>query len=46
MSGKNMIVRQAVRAFCDRICLTALTALGKNDDKTFRTVTQIMFDAW
>jgi shikimate dehydrogenase len=46
MSGKNMIVRQAVRAFCDRICLTALTALGKNDDKTFSTVTQIMFDAW
>ena len=46
MNGKSMIVRQAVRAFCDRICLTALTALGKNDDETFRTVTEVMFNAW
>ena len=46
MNGKSMIVRQAVRAFCDRICLTALTARGKNDDETFRTVTEVMFDAW
>jgi hypothetical protein len=41
-----MIVRQAVRAFCKRICLPQLIELGKNDDETFRAVTEIMFRAW
>ena len=46
MTGKSMIVRQAARACCERICLTALTAVGKNDDEIFGTVTEAMFDAW
>jgi len=46
MNGKSMIVRQAVLAFCNRICLPQLIALGKNDDETFQAVTEIMFRAW
>jgi shikimate dehydrogenase len=46
MNGKSMIVCQAARAFCKRICLQELIALGKNDDETFRTVTEVMFRAW
>ncbi|HEX6801981.1 MAG TPA: shikimate dehydrogenase [Candidatus Binatia bacterium] len=43
MNGKSMIVHQAVRAFCKRICLQELIALGKNDDETFYLVTEAMF---
>ena len=46
MNGKNMIVRQAVLAFCKRICLPLLIELDKNDDETFRAVTEVMFSAW
>lgn len=46
MNGKSMIVRQAVRAFCQRICLRQLIELGKNDEATFQAVTEIMFRAW
>ena len=46
MNGKSMIVRQAVRAFCKRICRPQLIEIGKNDDETFQAVTEIMFRAW
>lgn len=46
MNGKSMIVRQAVLAFCRRICRPMLIELGKNQDETFRAVTEIMFRAW
>jgi shikimate dehydrogenase len=46
MNGKSMIVRQAVLAFCKRICLTQLIELGKNDGETLRAVTEVMFRAW
>ena len=46
MNGKSMIVRQAVRAFCKRICLRQLIDLGKDDGETFQAVTEIMFHAW
>jgi shikimate 5-dehydrogenase len=46
MNGQSMIVRQAVLAFCKRICLARLTELGKDDDATFQAVTEVMFNAW
>jgi shikimate 5-dehydrogenase len=46
MNGKSMIVHQAVRAFCKHVCLQQLIAIGKNDDETFHTVTEVMFRAW
>lgn len=46
MNGKSMIVRQAVLAFCKRICLRQLIDLGKDDGETFQAVTEIMFHAW
>jgi len=46
MNGKSMIVRQAVLAFCKRICRPLLSELGKNHDEAFRAVTEIMFRAW
>lgn len=45
MNGKSMIVRQAVRAF-RRICQPQLAQLGKDNDKTFAKVAEIMFRAW
>ena len=46
LNGANMIVRQAALAFCNRICLQQLIAMNKNDDETFRAVTEVMFRAW
>ncbi len=46
MNGKSMIVNQAVLAFCKHICRRQLIALGKNDEETFRKVTEVMFRAW
>jgi len=46
MNGRSMIVRQAVLAFCERICLTRLSEMGKNNKQTFQEVTEVMFGAW
>ncbi len=46
MNGKNMIVRQAVIAFCKRICQHQLTQLGKDNDATFNQVADVMYRAW
>ena len=46
INGKSMIVRQAVRAFCQRICQPQLTRLGKNNESTAAQVAEIMFRAW
>lgn len=46
MNGKNMIVRQAVLAFCKHICQAQLIELGKNNDETFHKVAEVMFRAW
>ena len=46
MNGKSMIVRQAVRSFCNHVCQTRLMETGQNDEKTFRLVTEVMFRAW
>jgi len=46
MNGKSMIVRQAVHAFCKRICLPRLIEFGKADDDTARVVAAVMFGAW
>ncbi len=46
MNGKNMIVRQAVIAFCKRICQPQLAHLGKDNDATFSQVADVMYRAW
>jgi shikimate dehydrogenase len=46
MNGKNMIVRQAVIAFCKRICQPQLAHLGKDNDATFSQVAEVMYRAW
>jgi shikimate dehydrogenase len=46
MNGKSMIVRQAVIAFCQRICQRQLAELGKDNAETFRQVAEIMYRAW
>lgn len=46
MNGKNMIVCQAVIAFCKRICQAQLAQLGRDNDATRAQVTQVMRRAW
>jgi hypothetical protein len=46
MNGKNMIVRQAVIAFCKRICQPQLAHLGRDNDATFSQVAEVMYRAW
>jgi shikimate dehydrogenase len=46
MNGKNMIVCQAVIAFCKRICQPQLAQLGKDNDATFSQVAEVMYRAW
>ena len=46
MNGKHMIIRQAVIAFCHRICQRQLAQLGKYDDATFAQVADVMYRAW
>ena len=46
MNGKNMIVCQAVIAFCKHICQTQLGQLGKDNDETFSQVADVMYRAW
>ena len=45
-NGKSMIVRQAVIAFCKRICQPQLAQLGKDNDATAAEVAGVMFRAW
>jgi len=46
MNGKHMIIRQAVIAFCQRICQRQLAQLGKANDATFAQVADVMYRAW
>ncbi len=46
MNGTSMIVRQAVRAFCQRICQPQLAQLRKDNDENFAKVAETMFRAW
>jgi shikimate 5-dehydrogenase len=46
MNGKNMIVCQAVNAFCKRICQSQLASLGMNNEKSFRQIAEVMYRAW
>ena len=46
MNGKNMIVCQAVLAFCRRICRQQLQSLGKDTPVTQREVAEVMFANW
>jgi shikimate dehydrogenase len=46
MNGKNMIVCQAVIAFCRRVCRRQLQSLGKDTPGTQREVTEVMFASW
>jgi len=46
MNGKNMIVCQAVIAFCRRICRQQLQSLGKDTLATQREVAQVMYANW
>lgn len=46
MNGKSMIIRQAVIAFCRRICQRQLAQLGKDNDETFAQVADVMYRAW
>lgn len=45
-NGKNMIVCQAVIAFCRRICRQQLQALGKDKPETEREIAEIMYANW
>lgn len=46
MNGKQMIVCQAVLAFCKRICQRQLSKLNKNNEATCREVADVMYRAW
>jgi len=46
LNGRNMIVCQAVIAFCKRICEPHLAQLGIDNDETCAKVAEIMFRAW
>jgi len=46
MNGKNMIVCQAVIAFCRRICRQQLQSLGKDTPATQRDVATVMYANW
>jgi shikimate dehydrogenase len=46
MNGKNMIVCQAVIAFCRRICQRQLAELGKDNAETLRQIAEIMYRNW
>jgi len=46
MNGKNMIVCQAILAFCKHICAKDLTALERNDAPTIRELAKVMYRAW
>ena len=46
MNGQNMIVCQAVIAFCRRICRRQLQALDKDKPETQREIAAIMYANW
>jgi shikimate dehydrogenase len=46
MNGKDMIVRQAVIAFCNHICQPQLVQLGKDNEATRSQVADVMYRAW
>ncbi len=46
MNGKNMIVRQAVIAFCTRICRPQLAARGLDNQSVFHEIAEVMYRAW
>jgi shikimate dehydrogenase len=46
MNGKNMIVNQAVIAFCKHICAHRLATLGKDHAETYQKITEVMQQAW
>jgi shikimate dehydrogenase len=46
MNGKNMIINQAVIAFCRRICRAELQAKGIENLETYQRILKAMYDAW
>jgi hypothetical protein len=46
MNGKSMIINQALLAFCQRICNTALQARGIDTPQTYKEILQVMYQAW
>ena len=46
MNGKNMIIRQAVIAFCKHICQPQLAQLDKDNEATRSQVADVMYRAW
>ena len=46
MNGKNMIVCQAVIAFCKLICQRQLAERGRHDESTAHQVAEVMYRAW
>ena len=46
MNGKNMMVNQAVIAFCKRICRADLQARGMDNPETCRKILEVMYQAW
>ena len=46
MNGKNMIICQAVIAFCRRICQPQLQLLGRNNSEIQREVSAVMYSNW
>lgn len=46
MNGKNMIVNQAVIAFCERICRAELHARGIDTPGIEQKILEIMYQAW
>ncbi|HYY24403.1 MAG TPA: shikimate dehydrogenase [Candidatus Udaeobacter sp.] len=46
MNGKNMMINQAVIAFCKRICRAELQARGIENSETYQRVLEAMHGAW
>ena len=46
MNGKSMIINQALLAFCQRICNSALQARGIDTPQTYKEILQVMYQAW
>jgi shikimate dehydrogenase len=46
MNGKSMVINQAVRAFCKRICQRQLVGLRANQENIFREIAEVMYRAW
>jgi shikimate dehydrogenase len=46
MNGKAMIISQAVIAFCSHICRAHLSAMGRDNPDTRRSVRDVMYASW